>query len=250
MRSVKMMLVGIDEAGRGPCLGPLVVGGFALPEKDLDLLAEYGINDSKLLSNEKREDCFNWLNNKAEERGWRIQKLLALPEHIDNWMENRSLNDLEVEMFAHISNEIMSIGIPEKGRLHLDACDVNEERFGGNVASRLMNWPYDGWEIKSEHGADTKHLVVGAASIIAKQTREKFIQEMNENESINFGSGYPSDPKTREILPRLVSGDSPHEMLRWCWKTTKKAWSETHESDIPKRPRVEPLLPETNLLDF
>ena len=89
MRLVKMMLVGIDEAGRGPCLGPLVVGGFALPEKDLDLLAEYGIKDSKLLSNEKREDCFNWLNNKAEERGWRIQKLLALPEHIDNWMENR-----------------------------------------------------------------------------------------------------------------------------------------------------------------
>ncbi|MBO58061.1 MAG: ribonuclease HII [Euryarchaeota archaeon] len=245
-----MMLAGIDEAGRGPCLGPLVVGGFALPEEDIILLAEFGINDSKLLSNKKREACFNWLNEQAEERDWRIRKLLAFPAHIDNWMTNRSLNDLEVEMFAHISNELISSEVPNKGRLHLDACDVNEERFGDNVASRLKNWPWDGWDVKSEHGADEKHLVVGAASIIAKQTREIFIHEMSEKEAIDFGSGYPSDPKTREILPTLVSGNSPHEMLRWCWKTTKRAWGEAHESEIPIRPRVEPLLPETNLFDF
>lgn len=245
-----MWLVGIDEAGRGPCLGPLVVGGFALPEEDLPLLAEQGITDSKMLSKENREICFNWLIKQADERGWKIEKLLALPSHIDNWMENRSLNDLEVEMFAHISSELVSNDLPKKGWLHLDACDVNEQRFGDNIAARLKNWPWEGWEIKSEHGADAKHLVVGAASIIAKQNRDDFIKEMNEKDSIDYGSGYPSDPKTQEILPSLISGETPHEMLRWCWKTTKNAWSDAHDSGIPRRPRVEPLLPETNLFDF
>ena len=245
-----MWLVGIDEAGKGPCLGPLVVGGFALPEEDLPLLAEQGIDDSKMLSNEKREECYHWLCKKAEERGWRIQKLLAMPAHIDNWMENRSLNDLEVGMFAHISSELMADDIPKKGRLHLDACDVNEEKFGNKIGARIRGWPWSNWEIQSEHGADAKHLVVGAASIIAKQNREDFIKAQKEKDSIDFGSGYPSDPNTQEILPTLVSGEEPHEILRWCWKTTRNAWSEVHGSEIPKRPRGESLLPEKNLFDF
>ncbi|HJM19724.1 MAG TPA: ribonuclease HII [Candidatus Thalassarchaeaceae archaeon] len=245
-----MWLAGIDEAGRGPCLGPLVVGAFALPEEDLPLLAEQGINDSKMLSNEKRAECYHWLCEKAEERGWRIQKLFAMPVHIDNWMENRTLNELEVGMFAHIGSELLVDDIPKKGILHLDACDVNEQRFGDNITARLRNWPWPEWIIQSEHGADAKHLVVGAASIIAKQNREDYIEAQKINNSIDFGSGYPSDPNTQKILPTLVSGKTPHEILRWGWKTTKNAWREVHSSEIPKRPREEPLLPEKNLFDF
>ncbi len=91
-----MWVAGIDEAGRGPCLGPLVVAIVAIPEADIPLLAEQGIDDSKKLTPEKRADCYDWLYRQSEQRGWEIDVLNAEPAHIDNWMESRSLNDLEV----------------------------------------------------------------------------------------------------------------------------------------------------------
>jgi len=245
-----MWVAGIDEAGRGPCIGPLVVAIVAIPQSDISLLEQQGIDDSKKLSPERRSECYDWLYEQSQHRGWRIEVLNAMPYHIDNWMESRSLNDLEVEMFAHVANQILPSNGEKGGILHLDACDVNEQRFGDNIGARLHGWPWENWEITSEHGADAIHLVVGAASIIAKQVRDTFIEKLKEEESIPFGSGYPSDPYTREILPQLVSGTSPHKMLRWKWKTTQNVWKDSHTSPIPTRPRGTPLFKERNLLDY
>ena len=247
---MKMWLMGIDEAGRGPCLGPLVVAGISLPKEDEIMLEKMGIKDSKLIPNDKRIECYEWLYQQATKRGWRIEVLKASPHQIDNWMENRSLNDLEVGMFAHISNELFSFEVPKRGILHIDACDVNEEKFGNKVGSRIIGWPHPKWEIVSEHGADSKHLVVGAASIIAKVVRDSEIELLSKNESVDFGSGYPHDPKTQAQMAALVSGNIPHEMLRWVWKSSQNAWREHHNNEIPIRPRGEPLLREKNLFDF
>ena len=245
-----MWVAGIDEAGRGPCIGPLVVAIVAIPQSDIQLLEEKGIDDSKKISPGRRLELHDWLYDQSQHRGWHIEDLNAMPSHIDNWMESRSLNDLEVEMFAHVANKILPPKGHNKGILHLDACDVNEQRFGDNISARLNNWPWGDWEITSEHGADATHLVVGAASIIAKQVRDSFIENLKQEETIQFGSGYPSDPYTRKILPELVEGDTPHHMLRWKWKTTQNAWQDMHNTPIPTRPRETPLFKERNLLDY
>ena len=67
-----MWRIGIDEAGRGPVIGPLVVGALLIPETDEQLLKDAGITDSKLLSKEKREELDAWIRVTAEERGWKF----------------------------------------------------------------------------------------------------------------------------------------------------------------------------------
>ena len=65
-----MWSAGVDEAGRGPVIGPLVVGAVAVPQPDVALLVEYGIRDSKDLTHAKRLQMAAWFHEQASERGW------------------------------------------------------------------------------------------------------------------------------------------------------------------------------------
>tara|TARA_B100001996_G_scaffold286149_1_gene226391 strand:+ start:2771 stop:3499 length:729 start_codon:yes stop_codon:yes gene_type:complete len=228
-----MLRIGIDEAGRGPVIGPLVVAGFRIPEDDLPLLSEIGITDSKLLSKKKREEIYEWLKESAVERDWGIFVRHSHPGEIDNAMALTNLNDHEVTLFSSVARNLCAAG---GGVLQLDACDTDPTRFGNNVASRLENWPWDGWSMESRHGADLDFLAVGAASIIAKVNRDRAIEDIKENLGFDIGSGYPSDPKTIAAIGELISGDLPHECLRWGWATVKNAWCSKYGSDVPNRP--------------
>lgn len=242
---------GIDEAGRGPCIGPLIVGIVSIPASDIYLLEEKGIDDSKKMTYHERLDAYNWFQTQSKTRGWFITTLEAKPAQIDDWMATRSLNELEVEMFSHLANKLPSNTLADNGgTLFLDACDVDEKRFGDNIASRMVDWPWSDWNIVSEHGADAKYRIVGAASIIAKHERDAAIDALKIDANLDFGSGYPSDPKTIASLPNLVSGNQPNEILRWKWKTTLNAWMEQHPEKIPVRQNVEPLFPKKSLFDF
>ena len=91
--------VGVDEAGRGPVLGPLIVGVCAIPEGDLALLREQGVRDSKDLSPKKRRELEAWFNEQSEKRRWFGGVITLSAERIDLAMQNTSLNLLEVEGF-------------------------------------------------------------------------------------------------------------------------------------------------------
>lgn len=231
-----MWLAGIDEAGRGPCLGPLVVGVVQIPQADSKLLEDAGITDSKLLSPVRREELYDWLQKQKVTRGWTVSSMSAEPVMIDEWMAAGSLNGLEVDLFASSANlAISKKQRAERGTLVLDACDVNAPRFGDLVASRLTGWPWQNWRIISEHGADTNHAVVGAASIVAKVERDRAVNELKEELGIDIGSGYPSDPKTQRSLTKLLEGQMPHDSLRWKWKTISNAWLELKGEEVPLR---------------
>lgn len=203
------MKIGVDEAGRGPVIGPLVVCAFAaISESEL---AELGVKDSKLLTVKKREEIYSKLIEMPH------NVIICSPERIDN---SDNLNQLEVELFAE------ALSVMPNGEIMLDACDVDAERFARNV-SNLSNK-----ECQAEHKADESHLAVGAASVIAKVTRDNLIKEISENLGFDVGSGYPSDPKTIEAVQKLVQGNTPHECLRWSWKTVEKAWG----GKTPPRP--------------
>ena len=228
-----MWRIGIDEAGRGPVIGPLIVGGLCIPESDLPLLHDAGVTDSKLLSKNKREDLDIWIREQANHQDWSIELRISKPAEIDCAMAMTNLNDHEVNLFASVARKLRADG---GGILQLDACDSDASRFGNNVASRLSNWPWDDWEMVSQHGADLDYLAVAGASILAKVSRDKMIEEISNDLGIDIGSGYPSDPKTIAAIPTLVGNDQPHDCLRWGWATVKDAWKATHGTPVPVRP--------------
>jgi len=215
--------VGIDEAGRGPVIGPLVITGIKIPVNQKSYLEEIGVKDSKKLSPKRREELYHLLQANTN---FQIVQVIYTPAEIDMAVNSIGLNMLEVEGFSEILNRLG----PIDGTIIVDACDVNTERFAKRIISRLKHWP-NGTNMISEHKADDRHISVAAASIIAKYTRDKHVKELEHSFGFEIGSGYPSDPKTIEILPKLMQEEEPNEHLRWSWKTVKKKW----EGDLPKR---------------
>jgi len=211
-----VLVAGVDDAGRGSILGPLVIAGVLMKEEDLPRLKELGVKDSKLLSPHRRETL-------AVEIKKIVQKYSVIklsPRKIDAVVESgrklHKLNRLEAQTMAKI------IEILKPDIAYVDASDVLEERFKQHILECL---PFE-VEIVSEHKADRKYPIVSAASIIAKVERDKEITELASKYG-DLGCGYPTDPKTMNFLRQCLEklGEYP-EFVRKSWKPAKKAKSE------------------------
>ena len=225
------MIVGVDEAGRGPVIGPLVVASLGIPESQINILQELGVNDSKALSPSKRLEIRDKI---LTYKNWKFSIVEFSAEQIDRAMEHDTLNSIEVRLFA---KAIENIDPTQISKLILDACDVNQERFGRNVSARINKTPKN-LELISEHKADSKYLIVGAASILAKVHRDLEIERISHECGFNIGSGYPSDPNTKDAITSLITGELPHTHLRWSWATVERAWKEAGKGEVPLRPRI------------
>ena len=157
-------VIGVDEAGRGPVIGPLVVCALCVQESDYRTLLDIGARDSKQLSAKNREEIAANIRKQAESKGWGIGIVVCEPSRIDFNSLHSDLNRLEVELFAE-AIESASQNAPE-GIMMVDSCDVDESRFSRRIASRLgQGW--SDWEIDSRHAMDSIDPVAGAASILA-----------------------------------------------------------------------------------
>lgn len=203
---------GIDEAGRGPVIGPLVVAGVAT--EDQERLVELGCKDSKRLSAANRERIARHLEAEPDVR---IAVRVIDAEVLDAERKHRTLNVIERDRFAEVASEL------DASRVVMDAADVDADRFAASVAEELP----DDWEVVAEHKADDRHATVAAASIIAKVTRDQAVADLGRRleRKLNrpLGSGYPSDPATKDFLAAWVKefGDVP-EGTRRSWKTAQK----------------------------
>ncbi len=201
------MIGGIDEAGRGPVFGPLVVAGVACP--DPETLWEIGVKDSKRLTPAKRDRIARLIEQHPETR---ISVAELAPEALDARRQDKSLNAIEVELFRQVALELDAV------TLVLDAADVDAQRFGRHVGAGRDA------QIISEHKADDRHAIVAAASIIAKTRRDAAIEELRKRLErklpMELGSGYPSDPKTKAFLAEWYDrfGELPPG-VRTSWKT-------------------------------
>ena len=224
--------IGVDEAGRGPSIGPMVVCALSIPKSDRDYLLELGVDDSKRLSKKRRESIYDDLISNLQLRGWGLGLEICNPSSIDKWMADGTLNSLEVQLFA---KSINIAGTPSSvSSIFLDACDVNSERFGRNVSTALgRRW--GNCKIQSEHKMDSKDPVVGAASIIAKVSRDEEIRILSEKIGVELGSGYPSDQLTKKAVDYLCSGESPHDVLRWSWANVRRSWTMQNAGVMPRR---------------
>jgi len=211
-----MLVAGVDDAGRGCAIGPLVIAGVLMNENDLSKLADLGVKDSKLLSPHRREVLAPEIKRVAKD--YNIVKLS--PRQIDDVVLNgrklRRLNWLEAQTMAKVIEALK----PDKA--YVDASDVLEERFGRDILDSLsFRIP-----IVSEHKADRTYPIVSAASIIAKVERDREVAELAKAHG-DFGSGYPSDPRTMDFLRRCLKKMEEYpDFVRRSWKPVKKVKSD------------------------
>lgn len=212
-----MLIAGVDEAGRGPVIGPLVIAGVMLEEADLPKLVELGVKDSKLLTPQKRET----LVTQIKEHALVYHTVWLSPAEIDRVVESKrklhKLNRLEAQAMAKV------ISILKPDTVYVDASDILADRFAEHIQENLTFSP----KIVSEHKADLKYPVVSAASIIAKVERDKAISQLQQKHG-NMGCGYPSDPKTTKFLEDWIRkfGSYP-DFVRKSWKTAKRIKGKT-----------------------
>ena len=83
-----------------------------------------------------------------------------------------------------------------------------------------------------EHKADFNHLIVGAASIIAKVTREKELEKLRRKLKVDFGSGYPGDPKTKKFLEENWNNPKYSFLFRKSWATYKAFADKAKQSSL------------------
>ena len=201
------MICGVDEAGKGAVIGPLVVAAVAVDNaKDIQ---DLGIKDSKQLTPAKRKELANLIKNKFS---FAIEIIEA--ERVDEYRKQNKLNDLNREAFEKLISKL------NPNVAYVDAADVNEHRFGKQIKEKLTN--ENDTDVISMHKADAKIDVVAAASIIAKETRENEIRKLKE-EIGDFGSGYPSDERTIKFLKSFYADNGKWPTgTRKSWKTVKR----------------------------
>ncbi len=198
-----MKILGIDEAGRGCVIGPLVMCGYLIDESKLKELKKMGVKDSKLLTAKKRSE----IKEKIEKIADDFILLKVSAREIDKLRNISNLNKVEIERMQHIINLLR----PDKAIV--DAIEANTKKFHQKLIARL-----NGTEVIAENFADKKYPIVGAASILAKVHRDAEIEELNKR--YDFGSGYTSDPRTISFLKNWAkrNKDFP-DFVRKSWIT-------------------------------
>jgi len=201
------MICGVDEAGKGPVVGPLVVAAVAVNNaKDI---ANLGIKDSKQLTKSKRKELANLIKKKFN---FAIE--IIEPRIVDEYRRRNKLNELNREAFERLISKL------DPNVAYVDAADVNENRFGSQIKASLTN--KKDTDVISMHKADAKIEVVAAASIIAKETRENEIEKLKDKIG-DFGSGYPSDERTIKFLKSFYADNGKWPTgTRESWKTLER----------------------------
>jgi ribonuclease HII len=200
---------GIDEAGRGSILGPLVVAGVSADSKALKRLADLGVKDSKLLTHESRTALYEEIKSRCDA----VSFLPILPEEIDRYVtygrRRRKLNFLEA---IHMARIIPLLGVEQ---VFIDAPDTNTRLFTAELKEMISPCP----SIVAEHKADRNYVVVSAASIVAKVERDRAVELLRAKHG-EFGSGYPSDNETISYLRRWMEREGTFPpFARRSWKT-------------------------------
>lgn len=202
------MICGVDEAGRGPVIGPLVVAGVLVDEEGLRRLRELEVRDSKLLTPSRREELYKEITAFA---GHQVIKTSA--RELDGLMGSKSLNQIEADLFAKVISGLS----PESA--YVDAADVSCRNFERMILKAMKIKPL----LVVEHKADERYPAVSAASIVAKVERDREIARLHEIHG-DFGSGYASDERTRKFLDRCFRRDrSFPDCVRKRWKTAIRA---------------------------
>lgn len=219
--------VGADEAGKGPVLGPMIAAAVRAPPAAIP----DGIDDSKRLSPARRERLERRLREHPD-----VAVGIAAVDPVTIDAPGTDMNGLTVAVQARALAAVARAG----DEVLVDAGDVSESRFARRVregvADRGIELP-----VRAEHGADERHPIVSAASVVAKVERDRRMAEIDAEYAARVpdadvegvGSGYPGDPTTREFLSAYVRryGDLP-DCARRSWSTCDDVLAAAEQSSL------------------
>jgi ribonuclease HII len=220
-----MLELGIDDAGRGPIIGPMVLSGVLLDKNSKKALENKGIADSKTLQHSTRMN----LSKLIQESALAFHTVMSSPKEIDKAIFDKiNLNTLEAMKTAEIINEINSgIFKKEKIKVIVDCPSINTIKWRQTLMGFIEN-PKN-LQVICEHKADANHLSVAAASILSKVKREEEVSKLKSQYG-DLGSGYPSDPATKEFLKSSGEKLSNSGIFRKSWQT----WKNLFPQDLPQ----------------
>ncbi|MFO8115855.1 MAG: ribonuclease HII [Halorubrum sp.] len=241
------MYLGVDEAGKGPVLGPMVAAAVLASPASLPA----DVDDSKRLPPERREAIDEAIRGTD---GVAVGVAFVEPAEIDR--PDTDMNTLTVRGQARAvraalaEREAMTPGErPEKPvRVVADAGDTSEARFArrlgefverdGDAECGVDDPGIDALpavDVEAFHGADEADPVVGAASVVAKVARDARMAAIDVGYPAydGVGSGYPSDPSTRSFLRDYVAdhGEVP-DCARRSWATCDDALAAAEQSGL------------------
>lgn len=215
-----MLLAGIDESGRGPLIGPLVIAAVAIEEKFLPYLDALKLKDSKALTRKQRSLAYEKIIKLAS-----YKIIIIEPIEIDQELNSDSsnLNWLEAKKIAELINDLN----PDKAIIDCPSPNIGSYT---NYLKALLKNPKT--ELICEHKADVNYPIVSAASILAKVTRDKEIKEIQKMIPEDIGSGYPSDPVTQRFLKENY--EKYPEIFRKTWLPYRLIKDSKKQSSLKK----------------
>ncbi len=220
-----MLELGIDDAGRGPVIGPMVLAGCLIDEKTAAKFKKWGVKDSKQLTHKRRE----FLAEKIQKEAETFEIVMACPEEIDGSQNNgTNLNLIEAIKTAEIINKI------NKGykqiKVIIDCPSISINKWRDFLRTKVDN--LSNLEIVCEHKADRNHISVSAASILAKCIREKEMAVLKEKYGKEIGSGYSSDPFTNKFLENHGHKHKNSGIFRKNWSTWKRVQAKSEQRKL------------------
>ena len=217
------LICGIDEAGRGPVLGHLAIAAVVCDEQLFPELKKLGVKDSKLLTQQKGEQLFSEITARAVAYEIRIVQPDEIDKAVDAQSSIANLNWLEADVSLALLAKLQEM--VQSSRAILDCQSPNKKAYRTYLYERLKDKTL---AVVAEHKADVNYVIVGAASILAKVTREKEIERLQQESGIDFGSGYLTDPKTRDFLKNNPGAS----FVRKSWSSYKRIEQEKQQSSL------------------
>ena len=213
---MEILKLGIDDAGRGPVMGPMILAGALCSAKAEKEFKKLGVTDSKKLTQKRRE----FLEVEIKKLAKDFHVIVIPAKKIDDDNEKGiNLNQVEAIACAEIINKINKG--TEKMKVIIDCPSVSIEKWRDYLRTHVKN--LSNLEISCEHKADKNHISVSAGSVLAKCERERQVKKLKEKYGDLIGSGYTSDPLTQKFLAKNALKLRDDCIFRKCWKTWQNA---------------------------
>lgn len=217
-----VLIAGVDEAGRGCVIGPLVIAAVGVEEKSVQRLVEAGVKDSKRLSPRSRVQIASSIRRIA--RVVETRRLSA--SRIDGLRARGvSLNEIEAMLVGSILSK------HRRGVFYVDSVDRDCERFRMMM---LRHAPGFKGVLIVRNYLDESNPMVGAASIIAKVERDRAVKSLLRKAGLPECSGYSSDPRTVRIVEQLLQSGSETSMLRRSWSTVGRIGARLSQDSLKR----------------
>ena len=207
-----MLVLGIDEAGRGPVVGSMMIAGVLADEDKLEELKSMGCKDSKMLSPSQREQ----IGKKIEITAKEIRLVEITANQIDSMRRVMSLNEIEARKIAELIEKFEN----KPDKVIIDCPDPEPSRFLARLRKYLDVKDY---QFVIEHKADVNYPIVSAASIMAKLARDMHVKELGEKYGLKLGTGYSHDEEAIKAIENFLEKDGKlPPFVRKSWETSKR----------------------------